>query len=226
MAVGVTKRERPGIAYRSLSVLDRIWGSVSLRILLVVSTAGLLSWELWGPRLRHAYLYPHFGDLGEWAAAVGSLAAVAVALVQTHLLHLERLDELRRLEEQQRTQVFGWVAYRDDGAGPGGWWVYLNNMTNAPIGVWVLHIEDADTGRKVTLDVTRLLPIVPGFTQRPAGVSPADLLRPMCQLEFSDAVGMCWLRDASGSIRQIPEIRLGDQILAASTAVNGDHRGR
>jgi hypothetical protein len=226
MAGGTSTRERTGIAQRSVNALDRIWGSVSFRVLLATSTAGLTLWVLWGPRLRHAHLYPQFGDLGGWATGVGSLAAVAVALVQTHQLHVERLDDLYRQEEQQRTQVFGWVAYRDDGAGSGGWWVYLNNMTPAPIGVWVLRIEDAETGRRMTLDVTRLLPILPGFTQRQAGVSPGDLLRPMCQLEFSDAAGICWQRDASSRIHQIPEIRLGEQILAASTAAAGGHRGR
>jgi hypothetical protein len=222
---GLSRRVRP-ITQHSLNVWERVWGSVSLRVLLATSTVGLVLWVLWGPRLRHAHLYPHFGDLGEWAAAVGSLAAVAVALLQTHRLHIERLDDLNRQEEQKRTQVYSWVAYRSDGAGSGGWWVYLNNMTYAPIGIWVLRIEDADTGRRVTLDVTRLLPILPGFTQHPVGVSSGDLLRPTWQLEFSDAAGICWLRDASGSIRQIPDIRLGDQILATNAAADGGHHGR
>ena len=221
----VSRRERPGTARRSLNTLNRVWGSATLRVLLVISTTGLVLWVLWGPRLRHAYLYPHFGDLGGWAAGVGTLAAVAVALVQTHRLQVQRLDDIRRQEEHERIQVYGWVAYRDDGAGSGGWWMYLNNMTNAPIGVWVLRVEDVDTGRRVTLDVTTLLPIPPGFTKRPVGVNSGDLLRPVCQLEFSDAAGICWLRDSSGSIRQIPEIRLADQVLASAPS-EGGHRDR
>lgn len=226
MEGGVSRRERLGIVQRSLNILDRVWGSVSLRVVLAASTVGLVLWVLWGPRLRHAYLYPHFGDLGGWAQAVGSLAAVVVALVQTSRLQEQWLEDQRRQEEQHRIQVFGWVAYRDDGTGSGGWWMYLNNMTNAPIGVWVLRIEDVSTGRRVTLDVTRFLPIPPGLTERPVGVSSGDLLRPMCQLEFSDASGICWLRNSSGSIRQIPEIRLDDQVLAVSAASEGRHRGR
>jgi hypothetical protein len=211
---------------RSVDALNRIWESVSFRVLLATLTVGLALWVTWGPQLRHAHLYPDFGDLGEWASGVGALAAVVVALVQTHQLHVERVDDLYRQEVQQRTQVFGWVAYREEGARSGGWWVYLNNMTPAPIGVWVLRIEDAETGRQVTLDVTRWLPILPGFTQRPAGVSSGELLRPMCQLDFADSAGICWRRDSSGRIHQVSEIRLGDQVLAASITPAGEHRGR
>jgi hypothetical protein len=182
MAGKISTRERRSNARHGLNFVGRIWESVTLRAVLATSTIGLALWVLWGPRLRHAHLYPSFGDLGEWAAAVGSLAAVVVALAQTHQLHVERLDDLRREEEQRRTQFFAWVAYRDEGVGSGGWWVYFNNLTHAPIGVWVLHIEDAETGRRVTLDVTRLLPILPGFTQQPAGINPGDLLRPVCRL--------------------------------------------
>lgn len=224
MEGGIRRREPVGIAQRSLNTLNQIWGSVALRVSLAVSTTCLVLWVLWGPQLRHAYIYPHFGDLGEWASAIGALAAVVVALVQTHRLSVERLDDLHRQEERERTQVYGWVAYRDDNTGSGAWWVYLNNMTNAPIGVWVLSIEDVDTSRRMILDMTRLLPIPPGLTQRPVGVSPGHLLRPTCQLEFADAVGICWLRDPSGNIRQIPEIRLGDQVLAANMTLRGGHR--
>lgn len=202
------------------SVPGQVWNSVALRIVLVCATVGLASWIAWGPRLRHAYLYPKFGDLGEWAGAAGSLAAVAVALVQTHRLRMERIEDLRRQHERERSQVFSWIVYRES-----GWWAYFNNLTHTPIGVWVLRVEDAATGRQVTMDVTTLLPILPGFTQHPVTVDAGDLLRPMCRLEFSDSAGTCWLRDASGGLRQIPEIRLGNQVLAASTATDRDRRG-
>jgi hypothetical protein len=226
MTEGVPTFERSGVVQRSIANLDRIWQSAGFRLLLTASTVGLILWVLWGPRLRHAQLYPHFGDLGGWTSGIGSLAAVAVALVQTHRLRVERIDDLYRQEVEQRTQVFGWVAYREESARSGDWWVYLNNMTPAPIRAWVLRIEDPETGHQVTLDVTRLLPILPGFTQHLAGVSPGDLLRPMCQLEFVDAAGVCWRRDVSGRIHQISEIRLGDQILAVSVAPGGGHSGR
>lgn len=221
MAGQVSARDEVGAIPRSKGAISKFWDSLTLRILLVISTAGLALWVLWGPRLRHAYLYPSFGDLSGWLAGIGALAAVVVALFQTHQLRVDREDDLRRQEEQQRTQVFGWIAYREESTGSGDWWVYLNNMTPVPIGVWVLRIEDAETGRRFTLDVTQSLPILPGFTQRPAGASPGDLLRPFCVLEFADAAGICWRRDASGRLHQIPEIRVGDQILAASSSLVG-----
>src|ERR1700742_3717493 len=122
MAEEVSAQERISSAHHRPNFVGRIWKSVALRVVLATSTIGLALWVLWGPQLRQAYLYPSFGDLGEWAGAVGSLAAVVVALAQTHQLHVERLDDLRRQEEQQRSQVFARVAYRDDGAGSGGWW--------------------------------------------------------------------------------------------------------
>lgn len=225
MACEESNQAGTDLASRMTTVLVRFWDSVTLRILLLASTVGLTLWVLWGPALRHAHLYPQFGDLSGWAQSAGSFAAVVVALVQSRRLQIARIEDLRRQEEHERTQVYGWVAYRQDGTGSGGWWVYLNNMTPTPIGVWVMRIDDAETGRQVTLDVSHLLPILPGFTQRPAGVAPGDLLHPMCRLEFADATGVCWQRDASGRLGEIPEIRLGDQILATSTRT-GSHHGR
>jgi hypothetical protein len=180
-----------------------------------MSTVGLLLWQLWGPRLGHAYGMPQFGDLSGWAQSLGSFAAVVVALAQTRQLQLARIEDLRWQEEHERTQVYAWVAYREDQVGIGSWWVYLNNMTPSPIGVWMMHIADADTGREVaTLDVTHLSPIPPGFTQQAAGVASGSLLRPSSRLEFMDATGVCWQRDPGGQLSQITEIRLGDQVLA------------
>jgi hypothetical protein len=206
-----------GCEGRPATILRRAWNSAALKIGLAATTVALALWIMWGPELRHAVLYPQFGDVADWAGATGTLAAVIVALYQTHRLRVERLEDLRRQAEQERTQVYAWIAYRD-----GAWWVYLNNLTHATIGVWALTITDATTSRTVVIDVTMLLPILPGFTQHPAVVGSGDLLRPVCRLEFADSTGKCWAREASGALHAITEIRVGDLVLGASAAGNGD----
>lgn len=226
MAAGMPTGGRASAASRLAGMMQKAWESITLRIMLIAVVAALTVSLVVEMKAHSGHSHVDLGGLSGWLQGIGSLAAVIVALGQTYQLHAERIRELRHQEEQQRTQVFGWIAYRADGSGPGDWQVYLNNMTPMPIGVWVLHVDDAETGRHLALDVTRMLPILPGFSHRPAGVGPGDLLRPTCQLEFADAVGVCWRRDSGGMLRKIPEIRLGDQVLAATATPAGASRDR
>ncbi|MEV0535102.1 hypothetical protein [Kitasatospora sp. NPDC050463] len=207
-----------------------VWRSAALRVVLLAVVLLLLA-PRWGELADSAAALTRgriqLGDLGGWAQSIGSFAAVWVALAQSRRLRLDRLDDIRRQEVHVRTQVYAWVAYRDEGGGEGGWYVYLNNMTPTPIGVWVLTVRDGASPQVVTtLDVTRLLPILPGLTQRPAGLAPGALLHPVSELEFVDAAGLCWRRAAAGGLERIAEIRLGDQVLASGPAPVAPGRGR
>ena len=213
MAEGRARRPLGALLRGSAAAVRWFWESTELRILLLCSTAGLTLWILWGPRLKHAEFYPQFGDLSGWVQGVGALVAIVVALAQSHQVQVLRAEDIRRQEVRARTQVFAWIAFHRE-AGADGWRVYLNNMTPTPIAAWALHVEDADTGREVVcLDATRNLSILPGFTERPLGLKSAALLRPIVRLDFADAIGDCWRRDAAGGLAPIEEVRGADGVL-------------
>jgi hypothetical protein len=195
-----------------------LWRSVALRVILICAIVALVAVILWGSRLNRAHFVPALGDLGGWVQGIGTLAAALVALVQVRQLQVARIADRSRQEDQERTRVYGWVAYRRDGGG--GWWAQLNNMTPVPIAVWVLRVTEADSGREVvTLNADQHDPLYPGSTSLPVGVPPEDLLRALCVLEFLDSAGRCWRRDAGGRLSEIDEILVAGQAMVTSTRI-------
>jgi hypothetical protein len=96
MAEVPTPSRLSGGTGRPAAILRRVWNSAALKIGLIALTAALALWIACGPGLRHAVFYPQFGDVADWTGSIGTLAAVIVALYQTHQLRVERLEDQRR----------------------------------------------------------------------------------------------------------------------------------
>ncbi|MFJ3308644.1 hypothetical protein ACIPSA_37515 [Streptomyces sp. NPDC086549] len=222
---GRTAARWHGLLRRCGRSLVRLWNWPGLRLILLALVVGLLAAQLWGVqlfRIWHLRGSPQFGDLSGWAQSVGAFGAIVVALAQSRRAQLGRLEDIRRREVDERTQVYGWVSFREDDRGRGLWEAFLNNLTRAPIGVWVLNILD-ETGRPVaTVDVTDAQALAPGLTRCPTGVLPGAMARPLCELEFADSTGVCWRRDSTGRLAEIAEIRLGGQLLAVNPGMPAD----
>lgn len=150
-----------------------------------------------------------WGTVGEWAGAIGTLLAFAVAL---HLLFVELRDrrhERARLEQEQARLVSAWVGTVGiiDGH-RANVEVFLRNRSEEPVYDVLLELrphfgEDADA----TLSMIEVVPpgetLVEWFYNSP---HDAEFLgRPPLTLYFVDTGGRTWRRDPRGQLAVIAE---------------------
>jgi hypothetical protein len=83
-----------------------------------------------------------------------------------------------------------------------------------------VRVRDADrttTTDLATLDARRHPSIASGRSQLPTDLTSDDALRTTCLLDFVDAAGECWRRDAGGRLTRLAQIAVDGQVLATGT---------
>jgi hypothetical protein len=218
---------RPFARRRRVSALPG-WRSPVWTLVLLAVVLLLLMLNLWGlrPFGYGSVDYEAFGDIATWSQGIGTVAAVIVALRTLQRQSNERLADIRRQEQRERTQVFCWMSFavsdsnRDDDR---AWYVCFNNVTPLPIAAWVLRVRDGSDEKVVgTLDVNVLEPIVPGFSRFRTGIRAGRLSEPVCELEFVDMAGYCWRRSSTGALAPIDRVVVRGQVAGLSpTAADG-----
>ncbi|MCW2898173.1 MAG: hypothetical protein JWO67_438 [Streptosporangiaceae bacterium] len=196
----------------------RFWRSPVCRYVLLGLCLFLFGLDVFGLRLFGSGLDAgRFGDLGTWAQSIGTVAAVAVALHQIRQERLARIADLERTDAKERTQLYCWIGFKE--AEPYGWYLFFNNLTPTPISSWVLRVfegnEDDPAG---TLDVSRVQPIPPSFSEHRTAFGADALTQPRCEIDFADSNGQCWRRTSAGRLTRLTEVRLGEQVLARDPA--------
>jgi hypothetical protein len=166
---------------------------------------------------------PDWGTVPDWLAAVGTLAAFAVALGlfrKEQQARRESEDDRRR---EQASRVASWVGVVEDLDSPPLPWAsemgrrrvaaVLHNGSEEPVYDCRVHIEldPAATGsfwkavagtfqpgeRRLTL-TDRTLP--PGRIQHPLSLGRADLPHASVWMTFTDAAGRRWKRHPDGRL--------------------------
>ena len=203
------------------------WRSPMWTVVLLSVVVLLLMLNLWGlrPFGYGSVDYQAFGDIATWAQGIGTVAAVLVAFRTLQRQSSDRLADIRRQEQRERTQVFCWMSFavsdsnRDDDR---AWYVCFNNVTPLPIAAWVLRVRDGSAEKVVgTLDVNVLEPIVPGFSRFRTGIPAGGLSEPVCELEFVDMAGYCWWRSSTGALAAIDRVVVRGQVAGLSPAADG-----
>lgn len=188
-----------------------VFGAVAIVITIV--RQGVVDWVQWG-------------DAPSWFAAIGTIAAVVLAL------RLAVRERRRRSQEERRNQadlITAWVA-RDDPTYP---W----------IGVMVANASHQVAYRLVVSAVS----VVDGFrVDRPADslswrrfvsqLPPGDtrfdvewdravhVARPGVEIAFQDAAGRHWIRDVNGNMEEVEKIDHLER-LGLHESLPWDHEG-
>lgn len=194
-----------------------VWDWQGFRVLLLIAVVGVTAAWIWAPHLSTTWLDSlQVGDLGEYVQGAALFGAVWVALRDSRHAREERLADEQRQAEHERTQVYGWVAYEEHDGEP-GWYATLNNMTPAPVAVWVLRVSDAQSGQEIALlDVAHQLPLRPGFQRFPVETRRGGVDRTSYVLQFADSAGACWQRDTAGTLTAIEQISVSGHLMASS----------
>ncbi|BBH66202.1 hypothetical protein ACTI_28870 [Actinoplanes sp. OR16] len=199
-------------------------------IALAIGLVFLLMVDLWGLRLfgGGAIDYERFGDIGSWAQGIGTVSAVFVALRQIRQQREDRRDAIHRQEIRERTQVYGWMAFREEDHGDvPGWYLFFNNLTPIPITGWAMTVCEGPAGPVVlSPDVSRFDPIPPGFSRHRLGIPSGRIIEPICRLQFVDMAGDCWERSSSGRLDPIEEVSVSGQVIGKRSSNDDGEQGR
>lgn len=188
------------------------WLSRVCPVVLLCIVVLLMMLDLWGLRVFGGGVvdYQRLGDIGTWVQGIGTVAAVAVALI------LPRRDRLRR-EERDRTQVYCWVAFEQEAAVP-GWFLHFSNSTPMPVQLWSLEVRDDLLKQEIRFDVSLGGPIRTGSSEIRLTVEPSGLEKPQCELSFVDTVGGCWRRLSSGALQRADRVVVNGQVVAETVS--------
>jgi hypothetical protein len=145
-------------------------------------------------------------DASSWLSAVGTIAAVAVAL------GLAIADGLRRSREERRRQaelITAWVAEEGD---PRPWvWVTLANASIQVAYRFVISIVSIVDGSPVPRPPgprawRRFVSQLPPGERKPFSVDwpvAVGTARPRVEIAFQDAAGGHWIRDINGKLKEV-----------------------
>jgi hypothetical protein len=151
------------------------------------------------------YHQVQYGNLAEWFAAVGTVAAFLIAFWQ-----LERARKLHRkaTEIAQASLVSGWISKELDGKA----WVALHNESESPVYeviCCVVPFQGAGdpTGIKTPPEFRGFLSYLPKgtFYVSVDGRYRGMNFHPSILVVFTDGNGMHWLRDGFGKLKMINE---------------------
>jgi hypothetical protein len=146
-------------------------------------------------------------DAASWLAAVGTLAAVVVAL------GLAIADGRRRSREDRRHQaelITAWVAVQFERPYV---WVTLENASNLVAYHLVISTVSVVESSKVTRPSDprtwrRFISQLPPGQSKPLSVDwsvATGVARPGVEIAFQDAAGRSWIRDWSGQLEEVKE---------------------
>ena len=145
-------------------------------------------------------------DAASWLAAVGTIAAVLIAL------GLALADGRRRSREDRRRQAELITAWLGEEANPRPWvWVTLANASNQVAYRVVISIVSVVDGSRVPrpADPTtwrRFVSQLPPGKNEPLSVSwtaGTGTARPGVEIAFQDAAGRSWIRDWNGKLSEV-----------------------
>lgn len=144
--------------------------------------------------------------LGEITGAIGTIAAVVVALwIANRAVRQQRAEQADREAGQARlitADVHRWE---------GRWWVRTTNHSTAPIfDVQVLEVRHADGGVSKVESVpgapAELAKLAAGKDNDRAVAYDGDSLTAVVVLQFLDATGLRWRRDGAAQPQRILDL--------------------
>ncbi|MEH3141167.1 MAG: hypothetical protein PGN37_13500 [Mycobacterium kyogaense] len=175
---------------------------------------------------------PRWGDVPSWVAAIGTTAAVFVAL---GVAYSEYLSRKQRDHRRQADAVTAWVenprgpnATGGTAAGPSEW-VALLNTSGAVVYDVVVTLRFIVSGSEQPLPVYRFVRFLPPGRQfytrcrSPLDDDGNDIATGIFEnasLAFTDASGEHWVRDSTGVLHSLRESALADHGGRANVTFN------